>query len=111
MEKVFIQVTKPGTKVNSNWGKLHILIFLLYTDFFFQSKRDGMGSFITLKGNQYIGTYWNGLMHGKGSYTFYTGDKYEGEFHEGKFEGKGVYTYANGVCKSGIFKNGKPLAK
>lgn len=67
---------------------------------------DGFGTYVTKKGDKYVGTFKNGYYSGRGTYTFAEGDVYEGEFKNGTYEGQGTYTFISGTKYVGEFKNG-----
>ncbi len=67
---------------------------------------DGFGTYVTKKGDKYIGTFKNGYYSGSGTYTFASGDVYEGEFLNGTYNGQGTYTFASGTKYVGEFSNG-----
>ena len=67
---------------------------------------DGFGTYVTEKGDKYVGTFSNGYYSGRGNYTFAAGDVYEGEFKNGNYEGQGTYSFITGEKYIGEFKNG-----
>ncbi len=67
---------------------------------------NGFGTYVTKKGDKYVGTFRNSYYSGRGTFTFAGGDVYEGEFKNGTYEGQGTYTFISGVKYVGEFKNG-----
>jgi hypothetical protein len=56
-------------------------------------------------GDEYRGSFQNGLMHGSGSYFYLDGRVFVGSFVLGKKEGDGVLTLAEGGRMRGFFKS------
>ncbi len=68
---------------------------------------NGYGTYISSKGDKYIGTFQNTKYHGSGTLSYSNGSKYIGEFSNGTFSGQGAYTFANMKDKYiGSFLNG-----
>ncbi|RLD51991.1 MAG: hypothetical protein DRI94_04470 [Bacteroidetes bacterium] len=67
---------------------------------------NGFGTYVTKKGDKYVGTFRNSYFSGRGTYTFAAGDVYEGEFKNGTYEGQGTYSFISGTKYVGEFKNG-----
>lgn len=67
---------------------------------------NGFGTYVSKKGNKYVGTFKNGYYNGRGTYTFSNGDVYEGEFKNGTYEGQGTFSFISGAKYVGEFKSG-----
>ncbi len=67
---------------------------------------NGFGTYVTKKGDKYVGTFKSSYFSGRGTYTFAAGDVYEGEFKNGTYEGQGTYSFVSGTKYVGEFKNG-----
>ena len=68
---------------------------------------DGFGTYVTKKGDKYIGTFKNGYYSGSGTYTFASGDVYEGEFLSGTYNGQGTYIYPEGNDRIKVYDAGQ----
>ncbi len=68
---------------------------------------NGYGTFISSKGDKYVGEWKDGKQHGHGTYTFDNGDKYVGEFRNGKHHGQGTFIWSSGGKYVGEWKDGK----
>ena len=82
--------------------------------------RDGRGAARFDNGDEYVGTWKDGLMHGRGVYTFRTRATYTGEFRRGAMHGQGTMRYPDGGVyvgqwvsnkKSGLGKQVAPSGK
>ncbi len=67
---------------------------------------NGFGTYVSKKGDKYVGTFKNGYYSGRGKYSFAEGDVYEGEFKNGTYHGQGTYLFVSGAKYVGEFKNG-----
>ena len=56
----------------------------------------GLGTYTSASGSQYVGEWENDKKHGQGTYTFADGSQYVGEFKNDIESGKGVFTYPDG---------------
>ena len=72
-------------------------------------ERQGIGHYVSERGNKYFGLFENDVISGYGRYAFPTGDIYEGQFQNGKFKGEGRYTFSDGTFMQGLFDNGQFL--
>jgi len=83
-----------------------------YIGEFNNNKYHGQGTYTFAKGDKYVGEYKNGKRHGQGTYYYladnvYKGDVYIGEYKNGKGHGQGTYNYADGTKDVGEFQNSK----
>ena len=70
-------------------------------------KPNGIGTYTSPSGNQYIGGFKDGKKHGQGTFSYTSGSKYQGEFMDGKKHGQGTFTSSNGNQYVGQWKKGK----
>ena len=64
-----------------------------------------VGTYVTPKGNKYVGDFKNGKKHGRGIESYANGDQYVGAFKGGKRHGLGKFTSTDGKNKEGVWKN------
>lgn len=57
-------------------------------------------------GDNYIGSFSNGVPNGRGVYVYANGDRYEGEWRNGRPNGRGVFIFANDARYEGVFQDG-----
>ena len=67
----------------------------------------GHGTYSSHLGTKYVGFFINGQPDGKGTWYYQNGDIYEGSFHEGLIHGEGKYNFKNGDTYDGKFKDGR----
>jgi hypothetical protein len=77
-----------------------------YTGTFKNGLRDGEGVFIFTNGDKYIGEYKAGKRSGIGIYLFNNGMKYEGEYVDDERNGFGIFTLTNGARYEGEYQDG-----
>jgi len=65
----------------------------------------GYGTYQYASGNEYTGTFKNGLRSGQGIFLFADGEKYIGEYRDGKRWGMGTYFFKNGMKYEGEYEN------
>ncbi|MDF3864926.1 C13 family peptidase, partial [Pseudomonas denitrificans (nom. rej.)] len=70
------------------------------------SGANGEGARRDSLGNQYSGTFKNGVLEGKGIFRDDAGDQYAGEFRNDQFDGTGRFQNADGDVWFGRFKAG-----
>jgi len=71
-------------------------------------KPDGEGTATFFKsGNKYVGQWKYAKRNGQGTFTGADGNKYVGKFKNDKAHGRGIFTYASGKTKEGIWEFGK----
>ena len=71
---------------------------------------DGEGTYTHAKsGNKYVGGWRYAKRNGQGTLTHTDGTKYVGKWKDDKQHGRGIFTYASGKTKEGIWKNGRFL--
>jgi hypothetical protein len=68
---------------------------------------NGKGTYISTRGNKYIGQWKKGQKSGEGKLIFSTGDYYIGQFSEDTFNGKGEFYFKTGEFYKGNWLNGK----
>jgi len=68
---------------------------------------EGEGVFIEKNGNKYTGYFSEGKKHGIGTLKYSNGDIYEGEWENDVKCGAGVCTYSNGDIYKGFWENEK----
>ncbi|MCG8672120.1 MAG: hypothetical protein MI867_22130 [Pseudomonadales bacterium] len=72
----------------------------------YRDEPHGRGKLVTKTGDEYQGTFENGVFHGQGVYYHVNGDIYRGFWRKGKEHGQGVMTYKNGNIYEGKWANG-----
>jgi hypothetical protein len=82
-----------------------------YVGYFVDGKMHGQGSYYSINGNIYTGSYVNGIQSGYGTIIYKSGEKYEGYILNDKRHGKGIFTNNKGVSKSVEYKYGNLLKK
>lgn len=65
----------------------------------------GEGMMFFSNGDQYLGSWKNGLFEGKGVYRYANGESYEGGFMRGARHGEGKYRYSDGSYYHGEYRN------
>lgn len=65
----------------------------------------GTGTMSFPIGDQYNGSFENGLRCGNGVYNWQSGDKYDGSWQDDLMSGTGTYTYLDGSTAAGTFEN------
>ena len=70
------------------------------------NKKNGVGTYITINGNKYVGEWKDDIMEGQGILIDQDG-KYEGKFLNGLMHGNGILTLKNGRVYKGQFKDNK----
>ena len=69
---------------------------------------EGNGRYLYRNGDIYEGEFKAGFPHGSGSYTWAaSGDKYTGRFSRGIIQGEGAYHFAGGDVYEGNFRRGQ----
>jgi len=82
-----------------------------YTGTFKNGLRNGQGIFLFADGEKYIGEYKDGKRCGTGTYFFKNGMKYEGEYENDERNGVGIFTLPNGARYEGQYKDGMKHGK
>ena len=72
----------------------------------YRDEPHGRGRYITKSGDEYVGTFENGVFHGNGVYYAVDGDVYRGQWRKGKKHGQGIMEYKNGNIYEGRWANG-----
>ncbi len=72
----------------------------------YRDEPHGQGRYISKSGDEYVGTFENGVFHGQGVYYYVNGDVYRGLWRKGKPHGQGAMQYKNGNVYEGRWANG-----
>jgi hypothetical protein len=66
---------------------------------------NGIGRFIFLNSDKYVGEFKNGQLNGNGHYISKNGNEYRGQFKDNMRHGYGTYRWVNGDLYIGEYKN------
>lgn len=77
----------------------------------YHNEPHGKGRYVAANGDEYQGTFENGLFHGYGVFYYVNGDIYKGQWRKGKQHGQGAMTYSNGNVYTGHWANGSRHGK
>jgi hypothetical protein len=70
-----------------------------------EERPSGRGCVVYTSGDQYLGTFLNGLRQGEGVYLYANGDRFSGYWDQDEINGFGVYQFADGEKYAGGWKN------
>ena len=73
----------------------------------FDKKPTGFGKCVTHSGNEYVGSWLDGMPHGLVTLSFTDGQKWVGEMRENKYFGKRTTYYANGKILNALDEGGR----